>query len=143
MSSAVNSVGTTFKKWVSSAWTTLAEVKSIAGPDLSRDTIDVTTLNSTSGYREFIGGFRNGGTVSVGMNFTRAGYDLMKADFESDTIQNYEIVLPDSDATAIEFEGLVTELPLNVNVGDVISMDVKIKVSSEPVVSSGGSGAPA
>ena len=142
MSNAINSIGTAFKKWVASAWTDIAEVKSIAGPDLTRDTIDVTTLASTGGYREFMGGFRNGGTVSLGMHFTRAGYDLMKADFESDVSQNYEIILPDAGATAIEFEGLVTELPLSVNVGDAITMDVKIKVTSEPVISSGGSAAP-
>jgi len=142
MNNAVNSVGTTFKKWVASAWTDIAEIKGITGPDLTRDTIDVTTLTSVGGYREFIAGFRNGGTVTLSMHFTRAGYDLMKADFESDVPQNYEIVIPDAGATAIEFEGLVTELPLTINVGDAITMDVKIKVSSEPVVSSGGTAAP-
>jgi len=143
MSNAVNSVGSKFQRWDDSAWVDVAEVKSIAGPGMSRETIDVTTLDSTGGYREFIGSFRDGGTVGLGMNFTRSGYDILLADFESDVLQNYQIVLADSELTAIEFEGLVTEMPLAVGVGDAISLDVTIKISDAISVGDGGSDSPA
>lgn len=142
MSNAVNGVGTTIKRWSGSAWVSIAEVKSISGPGMTRDTIDVTTLDSTGGYREFIAGFRNAGTVGLSMNFTRAGFDIMQADFESDELQNYEIVLSDAAATSIEFEGLITEFPLSVGVGEAITMEVKIQISNAIVVGSGGSESP-
>ena len=142
-SNAVNSVGTVFQRWSGSAWVSIAEVKSIAGPGMTRETIEVTNLDSTGGYREFIAGFRDAGTVQLAMNYTRAGFNIMKDDFESDDLQNYQIVLSDPDATSIEFEGLVTEMPLNVNVGDAIGLDTTIKISDAPVIGSGGSESPA
>lgn len=137
MSNAVAGVGTLFRRWSGTAWVNIAEINSINGPTMSRETIDVTSLDSTGGYREFIAGFRDAGTVTLNMNFTRAGYDQMKDDFESDTLQNYEIVLPDAENTSVEFEGLVTELPLTISPDDKITVDVTIKISGEPTVNSG------
>lgn len=136
-SNAVAGVGTQFRRWSGSAWVKIAEINSITGPGMTRDTIDVTSLDSTGGYREFITGFRDGGTVSLSMNFTRSTYDTMLADFESDSAQNYEIVLPDAENTSLEFEGLVTECPLSISPDDKITSDVVIKVSGQPTVDSG------
>lgn len=143
MSNAVNSVGTVLQRWSGSAWVSIAEVRSITGPGITRDVIEVTNLDSTQGWKQFIAGFRDGGTVVASMNFTRAGFDLLMTDFEDDTLQNYQIVLSDAVATSIEFEGLVTELPLTINVGDAITMESTIKITSAPVIGSGGSESPA
>ena len=71
------------------------------------------------------------------MNFTRATYDAMKDDFESNALQNYEIVLPDAESTSFEFEGLVTELPLTITGGDKITSEVVIKLSGKVEINSG------
>jgi len=143
MSDAISGIGTTFSRWDSSSavadWVALAEVNSISGPSMSRETIDVTSLDSTGGYREIIAALRDGGDVSLSMNFTRANYALMKTDFESNTLQNYQIALPDDDNTCIEFTALVMELPLNITVEDKVTMDVTMHVSGQPSLSSGGS----
>jgi len=142
-SNAIAGVGTLFRRWdTSTGWASIAEVNSITGPGMTRDFIDVTSLDSTGGYREFIAGFRDGGTVTLAMNFTRATYDIMKADFESDDDVLYEIVLPDADVTSLEFMGLVTELPLTIPVDDKVTADVTIKVNGQVTVNSGtGTGA--
>lgn len=132
-SKAIAGVGTKFFR----NGTALAEVNSINGPGMTRDFIDVTSLDSTGGYREFIAGFRDGGTVTLNMNFTRATYELMKEDFENDDVQIYEIVLPDADLTSVEFVGLVTELPLTIPTDDKVTADVTIKVSGQVTVNSG------
>jgi len=139
MSDAVSGVGTQFRRWnsVTGAWATLAEVKGINGPGMSRGTTDTTTLDTTGGYKTFKGAFRDPGTVSLTMNFTRDTYEQMKDDFEDDDAQNYEIVLPDDETTTLEFEGLVTELPLAVPTDGVITADVTIKVSGSVTLDSG------
>jgi predicted secreted protein len=143
-SNATAGVGTHFRRWGGNAnpnWVNIAEINSIAGPNKTRDTIDVTSLDSTGGYREFIGGFRDGGTVTLPMNFTRSTYDTMNNDYESDLHQHYEIMLPDVELTSFEFVGLVTELGLAVPVDDKITADVTIKVSGAVVINSkSGSG---
>ena len=138
-SKAIAGVGTKFKRWNGSAWVDIAEINSITGPSMSRDTIDVTSLDSTGGYREFITGFRNAGTVVLAMNFTRATYETMLNDFESNTIQNYQIVLPDAENTGLDFEGLVSELPLTIPADDKVTADVTIQVTGKVYLSSGGS----
>jgi predicted secreted protein len=143
MSNAISGVGTVFMRWNSalSTWEKWSEINSISGPSMTRDFIDVTSLDSTNGYREFIAGFRDGGTVVLNMNFTRDTYDDAKADFEDDDAQNYEIVLPDDASTSFEFSGLVTELPLEISSDDKVTANVTIKVDGAVEVNSGsGSG---
>lgn len=138
MSQAISGVGTAFKRsnmQSSPTFTAIAEVNNITGPSMSRDTIDVTSLDSTGGYREFIGGFRDGGTVNFNMNFTLAGYNNMKDDFEDSALRDYQIVLPDAGATTFEFSGLVTELPLEIPMDDKITCAVTIKISGAVTLS--------
>jgi len=124
--------GTIFNRWDGSAWVAIANIKSIDGPNATRDTVDVTTLDSVGGYREFIGGLRDGGEVSIPMNFTAAGFALFKADFESEAVQQYQIVLPDTPTnTTLEFDGLVTTNPIGIPLDDVVTCDVTIKVSGQ------------
>jgi len=136
-SNAFAGVGTKFYRWSGATWVALAEVNSITGPTMTRDFIDVTSLDSLSGFRDFITGFRDAGTVALAMNFTYDSYKLMKDDFEINTPQNYMIVLPDAGATSLEFEGLVTELPLSVPTDDKVTADCTIKISGTVDLTSG------
>jgi predicted secreted protein len=140
-STATAGVGTIFQRWSGSAWAAISEIISITGPSMTRDTIDVTSLSSTGGYREFIAGFRNPGTVALSMCFTRAAYELFKTDFESNTVKNYRIVLPDVENTSVEFMGLVTELPLTIPADDKVTCDVTIQLSGPIDMDSGASAA--
>ena len=136
-SQAVAGVGTTFRRWDGTNWVEIAEIKTITGPGKSRTVIDVTSLDSVAGYNEFIGGFRDGGTVVLAMIFRRDTFEIMNDDFDSDDLQNYEIFLPDDELTSFEFEGMVIELPLSIDPADAITVDVTIKVSGQPVINSG------
>lgn len=139
---AVLGFGTKFRRWSGTAWETIANVVSIDGPSMSRDTIDVTNLDSVGGYKEFLGGLRDGGSVSLTLQFSRTNYNKLKTDYESNTARNFEIVLPDTDKTSFEFVGLVTALGISVGVSDSIKTSVTIKISSKVTVNSGtGSGA--
>lgn len=142
-SNAVAGVGTEFRRWDGAgSWDPIAEINSITGPGMTRDTIDVTSLDSLGGYREFITGFRNAGTITLAMNFTRDAYETMKDDFESDTAQNYEIVLPDTENTTLEFEGLVTECPLTIPPDDKVTADVVIQITGQVTINSGSGPSP-
>jgi predicted secreted protein len=144
MSNAISGVGTILRKWdptlvPANKWVNIAEISSIDGPSQSRDTIDVTSLDSTGGYREFIAGFRDGGSVSLSMNFTRATYEIMNDDFASDVVVNYEVIIPDAENTTIEFQAVVSELGLSIPMDDKISSDVTLKVSGRVIINSGAS----
>ena len=129
MSNAFAGVGSKFRRWntITHLWETIAEVKSIAGPTMTREMIDVTSLDSTGGYREFIPSFRDGGTLKLSMFFTFAGYKKLKLDFQSDVLVNYEIYL--GDGSSIEFSGYVQDLPIDVKFSDAVTSEVTIKIS--------------
>jgi len=134
MSEAIAGVGTQFKREdpdSSGTYTAVAEVNSISGPSMTRAFIDVTSLDSTGGYREFIAGFRDAGEVTLSMNFTITGYNMMKDDFQTDGAVYYQIVLPDSGNTTLQFAGYVTALPLNIVPDDKVTCDVTIKITGE------------
>jgi predicted secreted protein len=126
-SKAITGQGTIFKR----NGVAIGEINSIDGPTKSRETIEVTRLEDVDGYRQYIAGLREPGTVTLNMNFTRENYDLLNADFESDTIQSYAIELPDDDETVFTFNGFVTELPISIPIGDKITCDVTIQISGK------------
>ncbi len=138
MTEAFSGIGALLRKYDVSgvAWVALGEVKSISGPSMSREMLDATSLASTGGYREFVPGLRDPGGVTFDMHFVRSDYDEMKADFESNTAVDYELILPDDENTTLEFSGHVTELPLEVPEGIVVC-SVNIKVSGTVTVNSG------
>lgn len=134
MTNAIAGVGASFEReddTSSGVYNAIAEVTNISGPSMTRDTIDVTNLDSIGGYREFIAGFRDGGEMVLTMNFTVNGYEQLHIDFASDTAVNYQLVLPDAGNYTLGFAGLVTALPLTVPTDSQITMDVTIKITGE------------
>ena len=127
MSLAVSGVGTVLQMDT----VTVAEVNSITGPTMTRDFIDVTSLDSIGGYREFIAGFRDAGTLSLSMNFTATSYARMKSAFEDPLAHAFTIILGDTADTQFDFEGLVTECPLTIPTDDKITADVTIKITGK------------
>lgn len=138
-SKAFSGIGTAFKRSDMSSspnFTAIAEVNSIGGPDMSRDPIDVTSLDSVGGYKEFIAGLRDGGEVVLEMNFTRDGYIDMKTDFETQSLVDYQIILPDTNETQFDFSGLVTALGMAVPAEDKVTASVTIKISGQTTITS-------
>lgn len=139
-SNAFSGVGTQFKRAdadsSATAFTAIAEINSITGPDKSRGTIDVTSLDSTGGYLEFITSFRDAGEIALEMNFTRDGYVVLNEDFESDTSKEYQIILPDTGATTLEFSGWVTDLGMAIPMDDKVTATVTIKITGQVTLSS-------
>ena len=133
MSDAIAGVGAAFKRGDGASpevFTAIAEINSITGPSMTRETIDVTSLDSTGGYREYITGFRDGGEVTLVMNFTRDGWEAMRIDFTTDDTVNYQIVMPDTGATELNFAAYVTDLPILL-VGGVRSVEVMNRILDE------------
>lgn len=138
-SNAFSGIGTMFFMYsnVHQNWIDIAEINSISGPSMSRETIDVTSLSSTGGYREFIASIKTGGSVNLSMNFTRLTYDAFKGAFDSNNLRLYKILLPDTEATTFTFYGLVMELPIEISIDDKVTADVTIQISGEPQLSKG------
>lgn len=134
MSNAISGVGLQFQRendGSSGLYTTIAEVNNISGPGNTRAFIDVTSFDSTGGYREFITGFRDGGQFIFNMNFTADGYGQMLVDFEYDDAINYQMVLPNTAASVVSFAGYVTDCPIAATMDDKVTVAVTIKITGQ------------
>lgn len=127
-------VGTVFKIGTFA----VAQLKSIGGLDLTADTIDVTCLDSTGGWREFIGGFKNGGEVSMGGFFTGAlGQDEMYDKFIAGTVTSCSIVFPTTISANWAFDAVVTKFATAVATEGAVTFDAAVKVSGQPTLAVG------
>lgn len=115
----------------------VGNLSSIGGLELSADTIDVTTLDSEGGYREFIAGFKDAGEVALeGILDTTTGkgqkeiYDL----FESGAVSDFQIVFPTASKTTWDFKGVVTGFSTSADLEDPLAFSSTIKVSGAPTL---------
>lgn len=135
-SQGVSGIGAKVRRLTGSVWADIAEIVKITGPGNKRDTVDLTSLDSVGGYKEFAAGLRDGGDVKLEMIYRRDSYELMLADFDSDTLVEYEVLLPDPEHSTFSFSGLVTECPLDVPMDKAITFSVTIKISGAPTLNS-------
>lgn len=120
--------------------TPVAGLTSIGGLELSADSIDVTTLDSEGGYREFIAGFKDAGEVSLeGYLNPETGkgqkelYDL----FESGDVEDFIIEFPSDLGASWEFKGVVTGFGTSADLEDPLAFSATIKVSGRPTLTVG------
>jgi len=120
---------------------TIANVTTIGGPERTRETIDVTDHNSAGGWMEFIGGLKNGGEISLDLNYdpTEATHDL-DDDFDDAVPRSYRIVLlPDTaDEHTWQISGIMTNVGDEFPYDDKMGRSVTIKVSGKPVLAPSG-----
>jgi len=121
-------------------------VKSMAGPSISRDTHDVTTMTSPGGWREFVGGLKDGGEVSFEANWLprdatqsqETGGFMAEFDKEScESRGNWRIKVPGcpgEDVVYLTFAGIVTGQNINIAMEDVMTFSGTIKVSGRPTL---------
>lgn len=116
--------------------TTVGGLTSISGVEISADTIDVTTLDSTGGYREFIGGFKDGGEVSADGYLSDLGTEeatlaaMVGGDEE-------ECVITFSNGATWTFDGVLTGFSTSADLEDAIGFSLALKVSGPPVFAAG------
>lgn len=124
---------------VSEAFSDVAEIVELTPPSMSRDEIDVTSHQSSDGYREFISGLRDGGEVSgkanwLPTNATHDGTTGLLESFNDNVNHNWKIILPNSLIT-ISFSGFLTAFEPDLPIEEQAQLSFTIKVSGKPTVS--------
>jgi len=135
MGKATRALGTTLSK--GTVPVLIGGLTSIGGIEITAETMDVTTLDSIGGYREFIGTFKDAGEVPIEGYFdhTSAGQIAMQTSLDDGTAEDYVITFPTALATTWTFKGVVTAFKVgDVDLEGVIAFGATIKVSGKPVL---------
>lgn len=116
-------------------FTDLAFVTSITPPGLSRDSIDVSHMQSPDEWREFIAGMKDAGEVSLELNFLQGGSAFLAMLAEFNTVsasatKTRRITWP--DGSYMEFEAFITGFEPETPMDDKQVASVTFKVSGRP-----------
>lgn len=124
--------GTLLKKGA----TTIVEVANITGPGLKRDMLDVTNQDSSSSYREFIAGLKDGGEVSFDINFQPAiaTHQAILTDFGDGSSDAYSIVWSDGATTTWTFNAIVSGFEPEAAVDGHLVAHVTLKCTGAPTL---------
>jgi predicted secreted protein len=125
---------TTFNVTIATVLTPIAELTTITGLEVTADEIDVTSHESADGFREYVGGLRDAGSVSIEGNFIGdASQEALLTLLKSGDISDMTIVFPDSTATWT-FKGFVTAFSTDAPMEDKLSFSATIKVTGVPTL---------
>lgn len=134
----VAAFGTTLSRDNGTSFDPIANITSLSGPSMSRDTIDVTSHDSPNSYMEFVASLIDGGEVTCDINWDPAAADLdatntttqLMADLENTSPIDYEIAFPDGSKFAAAL--LITGFEFEANFDDKLSASLSFKVSGLP-----------
>lgn len=121
-------------------FTAVAQVVDIAGPSMSADTIDITNHSSTNGYREFIQGLKDGGEVTMTVQYDPAAATHKNSSggvlyvFEQGSKGNWKITFPSSPSASWTFPAVITGFDLKTPLNDQMVADVTFKVAGKPTL---------
>lgn len=110
----------------------LGEVTSVTPPPVTRDILDATHMESPGGWREFITGLKDGGEMSVDLNFVPGSDtdDLLTAMQAEDDPRPMRITFPNGHVW--RFTAYCTGYEPTAPVDDKMTATATFKVSGEP-----------
>ena len=107
-----------------------AQITNLSLPNQDADEVDLTSFDSADGFREFVQGLKDPGSVDVEAWFTKAFADEMQDDFNEGNINTYVIEFPNEEG--VEFEAFVQSIGGEVPMEDGLSMEVTLKLTGKP-----------
>ena len=134
-----------------SSWESLGGVSDISGPDFSKDEIEVTALDTSGGFKSYIGGLKDAGNMTLEMNFTQDSFatlfdiflkegddgEFWFAVILNDPPRNAEAVTdrsasPQQTRSAFWFQASINQTPIRASAGDRVTATVTLRISGEP-----------
>jgi len=127
-----------FKIEISSVYTSVAQVRDINGPNMSRDTVEVTSRDSAGQAKEYLAGLLENGEVTFDLVYdpdsqthsASASGGLITL-LAAGTLNNFRVSFADTTATTATFAGLVTCSQPTMPLDGAQTASVTIKVSGQ------------
>lgn len=121
---------------------TVANVSDLSGPEREREAIEVTAHDSPDQYREFVKGLKDGGEVTITLNYDpgNSTHEALDDDFEEDDLRDYQVViLPgEADEHTWQFSALITSMGDEHPTDDRMEREVTFKISGKPTLTATG-----
>lgn len=131
MTSAVLGLGTLLQVAATNsppAFSTIAEVLTISGPQLTAEDIEVTNMDSTA--KEYISGVPDGGSINFELNWiSSAEQQTLRDDVEGGGSKFYKVIFPTSPLTTAAFTARCTEFSMTAEPNSQVRASATLKIS--------------
>ncbi|WHX19830.1 phage tail tube protein [Streptomyces malaysiensis subsp. malaysiensis] len=117
-------------------FTAIANATSITPPALARETLDVTSHGSPDQWREYLGGLKDGGEVSIDINYDPRLHDTLVEDFNDPNPRNYKVVWPGTLGNWA-FAAVLTSFEPEAPHDDKLAASLTFQVSGKPTLTPG------
>lgn len=128
MSTGIHGHGTT----LTIGGTAVGNIMSISGPDQSRDPIDISTMESSNKFREFIPGMIDAGELTMELNFDGTTVSSVLDGQLTATASSIVVTFSDADTATFTCNGFITALGHAIPMDDKVTQSVTIKFTGEP-----------
>ena len=121
----------------------VGSLTNIGGVELSAETSEVTALDNTDGYKEFLGGFKDGGEVSLEgyLDGEDEGQGVMYTAFEDQEEHECTIVFPAAIGKSWAFRGVITKYSAgSASLNDALKFGGSVKISGKPTLAKTAAG---
>ncbi|WP_431729966.1 phage tail tube protein [Verrucosispora sp. TAA-831] len=115
-------------------FTAIANATNIGGPGLSRETLDVTAHDSPDAWMEHLGSLKDGGELSVDVNYDPDKHDVLVDDLDDDEPRAYKLVFPTSPAITWGIKAILTGFEPSAPYDDKLTASLTFKVSGKPTL---------
>lgn len=132
---AIIGYGTRFQTGDTSSpivYTSIAEVRTLALPPLSVDTVDAGHESAPDEWREVLTGLKTAGEMSLEMNFHKSSYQTLFNELGTRVIKPRRILLV--SGTHIDFNAWLTKLEATFGTADLVSAVASFRASGEPTL---------
>lgn len=123
---------------------TVGGLTSISGIDISAESVDLTALDNSTGYREKEPGFKDGGEVGVSgfMDGADAGQTKLYTLLNSGATASCSIVFPSKIGKTWSFTAGVTKFTTGAELGGGVTFEATLLVTGQPTLAATASGTP-
>ena len=135
---AINATGTLLKRGdgaTTEVFATIPKVTDVQSPNVKTDLQDVTSHDSSGGFREFLPGLADGESVTSPMFWipSNTTHISLRTDAYAFTVRNFKAIFPDATINTVSFSGYITNFQGMAKVGTPLQATLTIKVSGLPV----------
>lgn len=119
---------------------TVAQVRSIGGPTLGGDAIDLSHHSVPAAYRVFQPGVNDAGEITIEVLFDPAdptqdnvGVDGLLSIYDQREVHLFRVVFSDTGATIWESEGMITSYEPTAPFDEALTASITMKLTGQPV----------
>lgn len=117
-----------------SSFVAVARVRGIEGPNITTEREDITTLDSTGGYKEYRSTLKDGGEFTLDLLWIKSNTQqlTLRNAVDSGATLYGRIVGSDSPNTICRFAFIVTAFGMSWKAQNVITASLTLKMTGEP-----------